>query len=247
MTRKHPLLSELSLFDWLDHLDPKIVQSHFEAAPSGRVVTGINRHLLDFDLWYIESGSGSVRVNGAWHDFNAEDLVAMFPGDVFEAERADVAHPFRQFYMFLQLSATQDQELSQLLRPHWPTVINMQRQPAVKKWFRQIFEWSVDPTTKRTHIAAIKGTLWLILDAIWVELENPSPPLREDMRERLRLALSFMEKNLDQPIQLTDIAAAAKLSTSALETNFRLAYGQPPVAFLLQRRLATAQVCWLKT
>ena len=58
----------------------------------------------------------------------------------------------------------------------------------------------------------------------------------------MRLALTFMEKHLDQPIQLTDIAEAAKMSTSALETNFRLAYGQPPVVFLLQRRLATAQV-----
>ncbi|WP_316681986.1 AraC family transcriptional regulator [Ralstonia flaminis] len=63
---------------------------------------------------------------------------------------------------------------------------------------------------------------------------------------RLRLATTYIEANLSEPIRLEDVARAAGLTRMHFAAQFRAAMGVRPHDYLLQRRIARAQVLLMR-
>jgi AraC family transcriptional regulator len=74
---------------------------------------------------------------------------------------------------------------------------------------------------------------------------NPSPTSHPRVsglsKWRLKRATEYMMANLGQPISLADIATATGLSRMHFAAQFRVATGQRPHEYLLQRRIERAQ------
>ena len=54
---------------------------------------------------------------------------------------------------------------------------------------------------------------------------------------------SFIEKNLHRSIRTTELSAVAQRSTAHFSRSFKLAFGEPPHAYIVRRRLEEA--CYL--
>jgi AraC family transcriptional regulator len=52
---------------------------------------------------------------------------------------------------------------------------------------------------------------------------------------------SFIEDKLDSSIRATDLAGVVRLSTSHFFRAFRQTFGEPPLAYIMQRRIRRAQ------
>jgi AraC-like DNA-binding protein len=66
-------------------------------------------------------------------------------------------------------------------------------------------------------------------------------------RWRLHRAIDFMEAHLSEPIRLADISASVGLTRMHFASQFRIATGFTPHAYLLHRRLEHAQMLLLKS
>jgi AraC family transcriptional regulator len=64
---------------------------------------------------------------------------------------------------------------------------------------------------------------------------------------RLKRAIEYIDANLSEPISLAEIAAAGGLSRMHFAAQFRMATGQRPHEFLLQRRIEHAEKLLLTT
>jgi AraC family transcriptional regulator len=63
---------------------------------------------------------------------------------------------------------------------------------------------------------------------------------------RLKQVLSFVEENLEEEISLAQIAAIAGISSSHLNTQFRLSIGMPVHQYLIQRRVERAKALMMQ-
>jgi AraC family transcriptional regulator len=62
----------------------------------------------------------------------------------------------------------------------------------------------------------------------------------------LKQVLSFVEENLEEEISLAQIAAVAGISSSHLNTQFRLSIGMPVHQYLIQRRVERAKALMMQ-
>jgi len=73
---------------------------------------------------------------------------------------------------------------------------------------------------------------------LWLDASNPAPVrLAEPVQE----AMVFISRHLDQPLSVSEIAAAACLSPSRFAHVFTHEVGESPARFVEQRRLARAR------
>lgn len=93
----------------------------------------------------------------------------------------------------------------------------------------------------REAVKASLDTASLILQS---EIERQSPT---NGSRRLSLTgwqrscvCAFIEKNLHRNIALTDLSAVARLSRAHFSRSFKLAFGEPPHAYVIRRRLERA-------
>jgi AraC-like DNA-binding protein len=72
-------------------------------------------------------------------------------------------------------------------------------------------------------------------------MPDARPKVAELARWRLRRVIEYVEANLDEPVSLADLAAAAGLTRMHFAAQFRAATGLPPHEYLLRRRIERAQ------
>lgn len=71
-------------------------------------------------------------------------------------------------------------------------------------------------------------------------IHNTAQPAHAAGPVSLRRAVEYIEDNADQPIQITDIAGAARVSSRALNETFRRHLGTSPTGYLRRTRLDRA-------
>jgi AraC-like DNA-binding protein len=79
------------------------------------------------------------------------------------------------------------------------------------------------------------------LEAAALRIDCVKPATRQELLHRIRLATDFILSHHEQPLQLEDIARAARLSRFHLVRLFRQVLGVTPHAYLLDKRLAVAR------
>lgn len=65
-------------------------------------------------------------------------------------------------------------------------------------------------------------------------------PQRTPVTEGLAMAKEMMDSRYDEPLNLGDLAAVARLSPSHFCVEFRRCFGIPPIAYLIERRMRVA-------
>ncbi len=71
--------------------------------------------------------------------------------------------------------------------------------------------------------------------------------MKEHTDWRLKLALEYIEPNLDSPVAITDVASAAGLSSMHFAAQFRAATGFRPHEYMLRRSVEKAQTMLAST
>jgi len=88
--------------------------------------------------------------------------------------------------------------------------------------------------------------------AILKPLQRPEANTREQMKGglapwQIRKVMSHIEANLDQPIKSGDLAALLRLSACHFSRAFRNSFGNPPLEYVIRRRMERAQGLMLTT
>jgi AraC-like DNA-binding protein len=69
------------------------------------------------------------------------------------------------------------------------------------------------------------------------ERQEPTPTL---LAWQMRLVQSYIEEHIDQQILVADLSALVNLSEAHFSRGFKLAYGEPPHAYIVRRRVEFA-------
>ena len=70
----------------------------------------------------------------------------------------------------------------------------------------------------------------------------PQAPVRGGLaRWQIDRVKRHIDENLDEPLQVADLAVIAKLSAGYFSNAFKVSFGQPPHAYVISRRLARAK------
>lgn len=111
--------------------------------------------------------------------------------------------------------------------------------PVMRQLFEKLNCLRDDDEGDGLHADAMRLAIaarWLKLR--WRQETKPADPLQN---WRLTRVLSYVEKNLGEPISLADLARVSGLSRMYFAARFRVAMGQRPHEYVLQRRVNRAK------
>lgn len=190
----------------------------------------------DYDIWYVASGGGAVRVDNQWHTFQTGDLIAIKPGDAYQQERTDPAHPFQIYFTHILPFGRKGHPLDNVLSRAWPLKMSLLHRPDFAPLFERLFE--VCTTRDRSDSLAVTGLALQMLDIVFDELRRPRQiPRPPRAYANLLRAKTFIEAEYGRDLRLADVAAHAELSLSHLSALFTQHLGCPPMEYLLRVRL----------
>ncbi len=194
----------------------------------------------DFDIWYVASGRGAVRVDGAWHDFGAGDLLCLKPGSRYQRERTDDANPFQLYYTHILPFGSPDHAFNDGLAAAWPLRLSVPHRPEFLRLFVQLFEAHV--TRPTPGALTVKGLALQVLDAVFDELQHSPRRRQPGTHEGLRKAKALIESAFADPLTVSDIAAASGLCASHLSALFSRQLGVSPFEYLIRVRIREARL-----
>jgi len=120
--------------------------------------------------------------------------------------------------------------------------------PALARHFRATMHYVgqalQEPDTALAHPLVLAGAIDAIAGATLATFPHNSDPADDHLRRAwpaaIRRAAAYIDTNPDQPITLSDIAAAAAISVRTLQTGFQRHLDTTPMLYLRQVRLAHA-------
>ncbi|MCF7855355.1 MAG: helix-turn-helix transcriptional regulator [Candidatus Pacebacteria bacterium] len=221
-------------------VNPDVLSVGFHPAAPDWLSPPKNQVQTDFDIWYVDTGCGSVMIDDAWHAFETGDLVAVKPGHTYRRERADAQTPFRVYFMHVLPFGRDADNLNATLSAALPTRMNMLHRPACGTLFAALFEAY---TTRPAHYSlAVKGLSLQLLELILEETQLTDADARGRPHPGLLRAKAFAESNYAENLTLADIAAAASLSASHVSALFADCFGVSPIEYLLRLRIRQAKL-----
>jgi AraC family transcriptional regulator len=92
------------------------------------------------------------------------------------------------------------------------------------------------------HRCVAKATALLQAECEFASAISPSAKRRDFIPAwKMTRIMAFIDANLDRPIRIEEMAAIARLSCSHFSRAFRSTMGEPPSAFVIQRRVERAE------
>jgi AraC-like DNA-binding protein len=207
-----------------------------------------SRHWHDtFGLGLLEQGAQRSASGRGQVDAQAGDLMATNPGEVHDGRPLDgTPRRWRMIYvepavlMSLAVASSGGSAVPELSRP---VFCDPELASALQRLFARLDAWSSEFATAAPDVLACEESLvdvagLLLRDQAEVATTRVSPdrPCRIVSEARDRLADALTE-----PPTLDDLAAGSGLSKFQLLRRFQRAYGLPPHAWLMQRRVEHAR------
>ena len=134
-------------------VNPEVDIVGFHRAEPGWISPPRHAVMPDFDLWYVSSGTGQVRVDGSWRAFAPGELLCLPPGSLYEGERAGREDPFQVYYVHLLPFGSRRQRLDRTLAAVWPFSLGMAHRPDIAGLFNQLFESTPSGPVGRQNLA----------------------------------------------------------------------------------------------
>ena len=138
-------MSGIDAVPWTDAfyraIHPEVFATGLHKAEPHWVSSVKDQIQTDYDLWYVASGGGDVRVNGEWHAFQTGDLIAIKPGDLYQQERTDPSVPFQIYFTHVLPFGRENPCLDRVLSRVWPLKISMLHRPDFAVIFNRLFEY----------------------------------------------------------------------------------------------------------
>jgi len=195
----------------------------------------------DSDLWYVADGSGEVQVDGAWHHFQAGDLLALAPGMRYTRERCGRRDPFRVYYAHIAPFGPHQREWDNVLAAAWPLKLALAHRLGIRDLFDRLFEaYTTAPPIRES--LTVKGLTLQILDLVFDELRQVNEDTTANVHPAVLQARAFIDRYYRDPLNLADIASACGLSPSHLGFLFRTQCNLSPTEYLLRRRIRAARL-----
>lgn len=221
-------------------VDPQVRVVGYQHSTSGWQYTPVRTLIPDFDLWYIASGRGSVKIDGRWTDFIGGELVTMKPGQHYQDEVADGADPHVQYYVHVLPFGADPLGLSDELARRWPRKMSVAHQPRLGPLFADLFDTFT--TRPEGYPMRLKALALQILSLVFTALRHQGGASHLPRAyERMLKARDFLAENVHSDLLLDEVAEHADLSASYLSSLFRRYLGCSPVQYQIRLRLRLAR------
>jgi AraC-like DNA-binding protein len=215
-------------------------QAEIELFRGTHVRRSVPRHFHEeYQLCLILDGSGDLYYRGARHHNPTWSLFVLHPGEV-HANQATAAQgcSYRSLNAAPELLRRVAAEISGGDRglPYFPSPVLVDE--SLLRRFLRLHRLLEGEATRLEADAALLATL-----ALLVERHSQEPPaVRGSSRESVAAARArdYLEAHRAENVSLEELARVAGSSPYHLNRLFRRAYGLPPHAYQIQRRLADA-------
>lgn len=216
------------------------------------------RRLLDYQLFFLKSGQGRIRLADNVEELKAGSLVLMQPGvaHAYSFARARVYylhfdlffHPYRLSTPIIpggrmgwsaQEAGLAQPALNDILGRELPLSLVVTDAEAVEGLFRDAVEVFIrTPALHQLRLQAVIAELaGRFLDAG----VGPRVPSEINLDGRLDRSLLFMKGNLHERVALKDIASAAGLSPSRFSHAFKTRHGCGPIRYFNRIKMEAAE------
>lgn len=179
------------------------------------------REIENHRFLFVETGHGEFLFPGTKLKIDSRTLLLLSPGlrETRYVETTPVSYLYVEFHAPDNLIATPYREVPQT-SAHFQTLVNLL--------------WSIERE---------KGNLteYLIPAALELTLRHPTRPTSREVDPRIQSTLDYIDRHLDQPIKISQLAARAGLSLPQFRRLFVKAVAKPPKEYLLRERMRYAR------
>lgn len=190
-----------------------------DCAPGWQIGPNIRDHWV---LHYVLSGKGTFLCNGEAFPAQAGELFIVHPG-----ERTFYIADGHDPWSYIWAGLTCSESLAQLIAP-----------PVIKApWAASCFSRMIASQEKTAPEWAVCSLLYEFFATLAAQQEAGRVPSPEDYVNR---AITGIQANYDQPLQISEIAASLGLNRSYFCRLFKQHTGMSPQAYLVSYRLEKA-------
>lgn len=215
------------------------------------------RNLLDYIIFYVQEGSFDIQLKGQTYSLNEGDLCLLQPGDVHTIKGlTDTINP----YIHLDFFYNEQRENSFITRPGQldMSAYTSYLQPRLNdcEAMRIPFKLDTEYTGKLRDLTFKIIECWQLQTYVGIMEANQyahefltvlfksymKPQLAaSSQRPFLNWITSYFAFRISEPINVTDMANRAGLSTSRFTVLFKQHFGTTPYQYLLKLRIEHAQ------
>ena len=245
MAKRRPLSSRLTLGRERFNLPGVAMLGRYQYA-SSRLGLTPHRHRGAIEICFLERGEQSYRVGGLVYRLRGNDQFFTLPGEIHDTanlpEERGVLYwlilrldPSRNF---LGLAEAQAANLKDALR-RMPAR-HFRAHPDCARVLAQLIavarQGHRSPPASLHQIrlqALLLRYLSLTLEASYAGAQGSATPL-------MQRVLGYIERHLDEPVQVSRLAETAHLSESRFKARFKREIGVPPAEFWLRKKVEKA-------
>lgn len=224
--------------DLLGRLSPELrfIGRHIAAPGWRRLNKPLKRDF--FDLWWVRTGSGSIKIDGTWHCFKAGDWVTVKPGERLEGESSSVEDPFEVFYLFVDPFASPRSSHGRRLARTIPTVTPGIRDPDLDRIVFRMFELWVG--NNLGSCLEVKALCLQLFAKLFQSIADPLPV--KARHSGIETALEYIKTNFHRPLSVRSLAGLAGLSPGHFSHLFSRRAGVSPVEHVVRLRMSEARL-----
>lgn len=199
----------------------------------------------DFDIWYVDGGSGRILINGVWHSFERGDLLIIPPGASYQGECAAPDTAFCVYFAHILPFGSLESHLNDELACSLPLKISRMDQTELPEIFQRFFKAFV--LSSPQYSLAVRGLALQLFQTIFEELDAASQnPFHMKPHRIASQAKALIENRLTERLTLAKMASKCTTSRSRLSLLFMQSYGIPPIEYLLRMRIRKAKLLLAK-
>ena len=192
----------------------------------------------DFYIWYVAAGAGAVQIDGQWLHFIAGDLLTILPGEHYQMETTDAAHPSQVYFTHVWPFGTRSPSRLRALAEGWPRQTARRDCREMHGWFQTLLDlWTLKPAG---YPLRAKATMLQIMAAALVNSAGSASAADGKSQAMVLAAQEYVLQHYPEALTPEAIAEHVGLSASYLYSLFQRVLGRSPMHYVAEVRLREA-------